>query len=354
MTIAIVEARPGVLAVDADGHVGENGAAILEYMDQPYKEFRAGFAGPGGLTPLDGHDRNLGRRLHRGAASKTGDWIEALERGPIEWSVVYPSLGLFYGFMRDPDYQAAYCRAYNTWLANDFCAPSGGRIMGVALLPTYDPEEAEKELRRGVSMGLVGGMLGADGAHLLGHSQFDRVYRAAGELDVCIAVHASGSSMAPGADPFPKFIQTHTVAHPFGILRQMTSMMFEGVFEKFPHVRFGFLESGGTWVPWWLDRMDEEFEHRGEIDAPLLSKPPSKYVHQGGNIFFGSESQERLLEPVMDLLGNDLIMYASDYPHWDGEYPQSLYDMAARPRMTPDQKYGILRGAAERFYGFVK
>ena len=354
MATAIVEAKPGVLAVDADGHISENGAAILEYMDEPYREFRTGSSGAVGLTPLDGHDRNLGRRLYRGSASKTEHWIEALDRGPIDWTVVYPSIGLFYGFIKDPDYQAAFARAYNTWLAKDFCAPSHGRVMGVAMLSTYDADEAEKELRRGVEMGLVGGLFSADGMHLLGDKKFDRVYKTAEELGVCIAVHASGSSMAPGAELFPKFIQTHTVAHPYGILRQFTSMMFEGVFEKFPNTRFGFLESGGTWVPWWLDRMDEEFEHRGEVDAPLLSKPPSEYVHQGGPIFFGSEAEERLLEPVMDLIGDDVIMYASDYPHWDGEYPQSLYDMASRPRMSPEQKYGILRGAAERFYGFAK
>ena len=77
-------------------------------------------------------------------------------------------------------------------------------------------------------------------------------------------------------------------------------------------------------------------------------------MHPGCNIFFGAEAEERLLEPVMNLIGDDVIMYASDYPHWDGEYPQSLHKMASRPKMSPEQKYGILRGAADRFYGFVK
>ena len=350
--VAPVEARPGVLAVDADGHVGENSAAIVEYLDQPYREFRSVYTGPGGLTPLDGHDRHLGRRLFRGSASRTEDWLTALDWGPLEWTVLYPSLGLFYGFIRDPDYQAAYCRAYNTWLARDMCGPSKGRIKGVALLPIENVDEAVRELRRGREMGLVGGMLGADGpTHLLGARRYDPLWRAAGELDAPIAIHASGSSLAPGAELFPKFIQTHTVAHPYGILRQFTSLMFEGVFERFPSVRFGFLESGATWVPWWLDRMDEEYAHRGEVDAPALSKRPSEYVHQGCNIFFGSEVDERLLGPALELLGDDLVMYATDYPHWDGEYPHSLRTMAAHPGLTAPQRYGILRGAAERFYG---
>ena len=157
--------------------------------------------------------------------------------------------------------------------------------------------------------------------------------------------------MAPGAEVFPKFIQAHAVAHPYGILRQFTSMMYEGVFEKFPTVRFAFLESGVTWVPWWLDRLDEEYNDRGAVDAPLLTKRPSEYVHQGGNIFFSGEAEERLLGAAMNLIGNDIVMYASDYPHWDHEYPSSLHKLQARTDLTPEQRYGVLRGGAERFYG---
>ena len=86
------------------------------------------------------------------------------------------------------------------------------------------------------------------------------------------------------------------------------------MFEKFPTVRFGFLEAGATWVPWYLDRMDEEYEHRGKAEAPLLSKRPSEYVHQGGNLFFGCEAEERMLSQTMSLIGDDLIMYATDWP----------------------------------------
>lgn len=340
-----------ILAVDADGHIGENSGAIWEYLDQPYKEYRSGFTGPGALTPLDGWDRNLGRRLYRGAAGKAEDWLEALQRGPMEWAAVYPSLGLFYGAIQDPDYQAAFCRAYNTWLARDMCAPSRGKVKGVGILPTHLAEEGINELQRIRQLGLIGAMYGADGRHLLGDKRYHGVYRVAADLNMPIAVHASGSHLhGGGVDLFPKFIQAHTVSHPFGILRQFTSMMFEGVFELFPTVRFGFLETGATWVPWWLDRMDEEYRHRGEVDAPLLRRKPSAYVRQGGNVFFGCEAEERGLPDTMRHIGNDVIMYASDYPHWDGGYPESLHEMASRADLTQEQRYGVLRGAAERFY----
>ena len=345
--------RTQIHAIDGDGHVLENVARLIELLDEPYREFRSVPIESSALVPLDGVDRNLGTRLFKGKARTTQDWLEALDLGPMSATVVYPTLDLFSGFVKDPDYQAALCRAYNSWLAEDICGPSGGRVLGVGLIPTHHEAEAERELRRSKELGMVGAMLPADGTHLWGHRRFDGMYAAAAELDFPVAIHASGSTNAPGAEIFPKFIQAHSVAHPYGILRHFTSMMFEGVFDRFPTVRFGFLETGATWVPWWLDRLDEEFENRGGEDAPLLENPPSTYVHQGGNIFFGCEANERLLPQTLDIIGDDVVMYASDYPHWDCDYPASLHTMQSRPDLTEQQRHGVLRGAAERFYGFT-
>ena len=342
-----------VRAIDADGHVLEDLPKMWEYLEEPYRTFREHMDV---LAPTDGWERNLGQKLYRGPASKAEDWLDALERGDMESTVLYPTIGLNTSFIQDPDYRVVFVRAYNNWLANEICRHGGGRIRGMAILPTYSPEEAAKELRRAkTELGLVGGMFAADGAQLLlGHRGYDIVYTAAAELDVPIAIHGTGSHLGGGGvEMFPKFIQAHSVTHPFGILRQFTSLMFEGVFEKFPTVRFAFLEAGATWVPWYLDRMDEEYEHRGEMEAPLLKKKPNEYVHQGGNIFFGCESDERLLAHTMDLIGDDVLMYASDYPHWDGTYPNSLRELEAREDLTESQRYGVLRGAAERFYGLT-
>ena len=128
-------------------------------------------------------------------------------------------------------------------------------------------------------------------------------------------------------------------------------MMFEGVFERFPGVRFAFLECGGTWVPWYLDRMDEEYEHRGDEEAPALTRKPSTFVYEGGPLFFGCEAEERMLGPTLDIIGDDTVMYASDWPHWDGDYPKSLIEMQQRSDLTEAQRHGLLHGAAARFYG---
>ena len=339
-----------VSAIDGDGHVMENPKRLAELLEEPYREFRSTPMESSALVPLDGVDRNLGMRLLKGRARTTQEWLDALDLGPMAKSILFPTLGLFSGFVKDPDYQAALCRAYNTWVAGDICEPSSGRLLAVGLLPTHHQDAAEAELRRSKELGLAGVMFPADGTHLLGNERFDGVYAAAAELDFPVTVHASGSSNALGAEVFPKFIQAHSVAHPFGILRHFTSMMFEGVFDKFPSVRFAFLETGATWVPWWLDRLDEEYESRGAVDAPLVKNVPSSYVHASGDIFFGCESNERMLSHVMDVIGADTVMYASDYPHWDCEYPQSLHRIQ---NLTGAQRQALLHDTAARFYGLV-
>jgi predicted TIM-barrel fold metal-dependent hydrolase len=344
-----------VRSIDGDGHVIENVSQLLEHLEAPYRSwYGTGRAGAVTLLPGDGAPRGLGGKFSDGPGNTTESWLKMMQEGDLESAILYPTGGLFAGFLKDPDYTVAFSRAYNNWLAKDLLQPAQG-LLGVALLPVRDPEEAAQELRRAKQdLELVGAMLAADGGHLLGQRQYDPLYKAAAEVDMPLAIHASGSWAADAhttAHQFPKFIQAHTISHPFGILRQFTSMMFEGVFERFPTVRFAFLECGGSWVPWWLDRMDEEYEHRGTEEAPDLKHKPSTFVHEGGNLFFGCEAEERLLGPTLDVIGNTTVMYASDWPHWDGDYPSSLFEIQQREDLTEEQRHGLLFRAAEQFYG---
>ena len=340
--------------IDADGHVLEGSDGIRDRLEPPYdRYYTVAPIGTGSLiAPDDGISRGLAKL--GGIGNTTAVWLEMMAKGDLDKAILFPTNCLAAGMIRDPDAAVALCRAYNDWLAEDFCAPDQG-LVGIALLPAQDIEEAVKEVRRARELGLVGVMFTADGPHLLGHRSYDSVYQAAADEGLPVCTHASGMSLADthtGAADFPKFIQAHSISHPFGVIRQFTSMMFEGVFERFPTVRFGFLECGGTWAPWYLDRLDEEFEHRGAEEAPNLTRKPSSFVHEGGSIFFGCEAEERMLGPTLDIIGKGTVMYASDWPHWDGDYPNSLWEMQSREDLNEDQRAGVLRDAAVRFYGF--
>ena len=332
--------------IDADGHVTETWEQIARHLEEPYRKRSL-------LTPFfpqDGWDRRLTGGFHDWAGDVTS-WHQALDAGGMAMSVLFPTLGLFMPFLHDAEWAVATCRAYNTMLHEDITGQSP-RLKGVALLPLQDVAAAVTELRRTVTRyGFVGAMLAADGHYLLGNARFDPIYAAAQELGVPVCVHAAGTDMSyVGTEPFPKFIQAHTVSHAFGQMRQITSMMFEGVPARFPRLRIAYLEAGVGWVPYFVQRMDEEFEKRGHVEAPQLPQRPSEYV-KGGNIYFSCEAEEILLKPALDYVGARQILYASDFPHWDHSYPHSLKELTDRPDVSDADKRQILSDNPRRLYG---
>jgi uncharacterized protein len=330
--------------IDADGHVTESQEQIARYLEEPYRRRPTTFP----FWPWDGWDRRmLGTLGHWAGDAKS--WLRALDEGGVETTVLYPTLGLFASFLRDREWAVALCRAYNTLLHEEFTRASS-RLRAVALLPLQDPEAAARELRRAVrELGCVGGMLAADGPHLLGDARFDPVYEEAQRLDTMLAVHASGSHLGGGGvEMFERFIQAHTVSHPFGQMRQITSMVFEGVPERFPDLRLAFLEAGCGWGPYWMERMDDEYAKRS-TEAPALKKRPSEYV-RSGRIYFSCEADEWLLPQAVKLVGENQIVFASDYPHWDHSFPGSIGEIRDRGDLGGAQKQKILAGNARRLY----
>jgi hypothetical protein len=331
--------------LDADGHVTETTEQVARYLDAPYRNRPLNFP----LYPWDGWDRRLLGTLGDWAGSAEA-WLRALDQGGVETTVLYPTLGLFASFLKDRAWAVAICRAYNRMLHEEFVRVSP-RLRAVALLPVQDPEAAARELGHAVrDLGFSGGMLAADGSHLLGDARFLPVYEEAQRLGVMLGIHASGSHLGgAGVDLFPRFIQAHTCSHPFGQMRQLTSVIFEGIPERFPRLRLAFLEAGAGWAPYWMERMDDEYAKRAP-EAPALKRKPSDYV-RGGTVYFSCEADEWLLPQALRLVGEDQIVYASDFPHWDNSYPESLDEIRMRGDLTEAQKRKVLAENCRRLYG---
>jgi predicted TIM-barrel fold metal-dependent hydrolase len=127
-------------------------------------------------------------------------------------------------------------------------------------------------------------------------------------------------------------------------------MMFEGVFELFPNLRFGCLECGIGWVPWLMDRMDEEFERKGQY-SPRCKRKPSDYFRQG-NIFFAAEVGETALPLAAQTLRADVIIWASDYPHErdQRDFKEDIPALIRRADVSEELKRKIFFDNALRFY----
>lgn len=341
--------------IDADGHIVESDNQLREYMEASYRSRRAGF------YPSDNWDRSLSGTLPRpkwAGRENTGgnaeSWLDALDAGGLSTAVLFPTRGLGLGWVREPDFAVALARAYNNFVSEEFQKKSP-RLKAIALLPLQDVAEAVQELRRAVTeLGLVGAMLAAVGLRKpLGHQDFWPIYKEAEKLDCMVGVHATvrGPHYFAG-DLFDRFIDVHTVSHPFAQMMQMTSIVMRGVMEMFPKLRIGFLEAGCTWVPYWMGRMDEEWELRGEVEAPLCKRKPSEYV-KSGRAYFPVEAYEPLAGATVQLLTPQCFYYASDWPHWDSDFPDNIDHLNSREDLSVDAKRWIFSETAKRLYGLT-
>ena len=129
----------------------------------------------------------------------------------------------------------------------------------------------------------------------------------------------------------------------------MTALVSGGVFDRHPRLRVVFLEAGVGWVPYFIDRMHEHYEKRGDWIPGGWQRDPEDYVG-AGNIWVSCEPEEPILPGVIDVLGADFIMFASDYPHWDGDWPESTKHLRSRADISDADRAKIAGENARRFY----
>jgi predicted TIM-barrel fold metal-dependent hydrolase len=341
--------------IDADGHVVERDAELFEYLPAPYRGHGRLLSFPFFPT-LDGFHRAArkaadGTRVTSLEIPDVDDWLRFLREANIALSVLFPTAGLAYGVIKDPDWAAGLARGYNDWLHDRFLRHAPDRLKGVALIPLQDPPRAVVELRHAVEdLGMVGAVLPAAGLRdAFGERVYWPVYEAAQDLGCVLAVHGAPSE-GLGLDRLRKLIEVRTLTHPFSQFVQITSMMFGGVFDAFPRLKVAFCEAGSGWLPYILERLDLEYGHRAP-QAPDLKVPPSEHL-RSGRIFVHTELGEAGLAYAVQRFGDDLFFCASDYPHEPKEeFPEALEEFAARSDVSDATRRKIVWDNPIRMYG---
>ncbi len=341
---------------DADGHIFEKSAEIFEHLGGPYKgkkNLMRGSLFPAGdywnRTALAvAGDYKEGSNTERSEEGAPDQWIEVLDNLKLEGTVLYPTAGMALGHIKDKPWSIELSRAYNNWLNDKFLKHSP-RLKGMALIPTVDPVAAAEEMHRVASEmpGMVGFFISAGVDRPLGDPMYYPIYEAAQELDIMIAIHAGG----PGhrLDFLDRAIMARTLGHPTSQMNQMTHMMFSGVFDKFPDVRFSFMEAGISWAIFTLERMEESYD-QWSFEVPELTKRPKEHM-TGGQIFYHCETDEDILPYAVSVLGDQQLLYASDYPHIrPDEVTHRLDEMHARGDLSEESKSRILGENAKRLY----
>lgn len=308
-------------AFDADGHVLEKEEMLEQHYEGSWSNSKR-FDGLGIFPSLDGWPRTV--------AVKQGDpgpryletdgpiWSKILDDMNLEGSVLFPSSGLGVGLIKNAEFASATATAYNNWLEATYINHDI-RLYGTGLMGLHDIagaitelERCSKSRTRFVSMLLpTVTCLGKS----YGHKDFWPLFEKAEKLGMVLALHGAPSE-GFGLDHLDEFQKVHTLSHPIPMFIQLTDMIFSGVFEEFPKLRFAFLEAGCSWVPFMMDRLDYEFDSVfGAKVRNRLTKKPSDIIRNHESFWVSCEMGEVGLKYALDAIGSDRILYASDFPH---------------------------------------
>ena len=337
--------------------VGDDGFEYLEINGKPSERTTHGSLGMlGAMGELDAFpspERRYADNIPFGAGDP-GERIALLERENLEKTVLYPTIGLLWECeVTDPEITLAYQRAYNRWIA-DFCRDSGGRLVPIAHLSLLDPEGSADELERAVADGCRGGFV-APYTHTQkphGHPDHDALWSRGVSLDVPLAIH-------PTFEPFwaaPVRFKRIGLAREFfynvmlkqGVQQAFLSMIALGALDRFPSLRLGILEAGAGWIGSFLDRADAVAETAAGMMVGL-KRPPTQYFSD--QCFISGDPDEKALSYVIDHVGADCFMWATDYPHPDhpGSWARSL-EKLVEP-LGPETRAKVLGGNVARIYG---
>jgi predicted TIM-barrel fold metal-dependent hydrolase len=208
---------------------------------------------------------------------------------------------------------------------------------------------------------MAGAMLPSTGLpNHLGAKQYDPVYKVADRLGCALAVHG-GAHSGFGMDHFNVYAPIHGLGHPFGQMVAFGSLIFNGVCDRYPNARWGFLEGGVAWVLTCLERFDRSYEThigydlRGEQMQLRNGERVSEYVKRHmkeGRIFIGCEGEEPALTYAVHELGAEPFVFSTDFPHevTAAMCSHEIEELLENEQLTDADKDAILAGNAERFY----
>lgn len=358
---------------DADGHVLEDVAAITAKLPDKYRirqermnknplsqlHGMSIFPPLGYLSTIPTAGKSLVGKDPKEVGNTAESWEYFLNEVGIERTVLYPTLGLTVGRIRDPEYAVAVTRAWNEWMAETYLQHPSGRFQSAALLPMQVPEAAAAELKRAVTeLGFCAAVIPAHGlVNHLGHEMYNPVYQTAQDLDVGLSFHG-GVHDGFGFDDFNVFPAVHSLGFPFSLLITLAGMVFNNVFERFPGLRVAYLEGGAAWILLAAERFSESFGATGALWDGCLQLPEGmsvrRYLMQlmkSGRIVLGCEGGEHQLTTAINYFECEPFMYSSDFPH-EVNVKSCLHELEELNELpVSDEARALLRGGtARKFY----
>lgn len=272
-------------------------------------------------------------------------------RGEILSRASHAVLQCYYGVesLLHPYLAPALARAVNSWMYEEWLSREDA-LLGSATIAPQHTESAVEEVHRVADQGrFVQILVPASAREPYGSKRFWPIWQAAAERGLAVAITAGGLS---GTPPTPVNWMSSFFAQyaceSIGFASQVNSLVFSGVFEELPGLRFVLSESGWTWLPACMWRLDWEWR-AGHREVPWVQAPPSEYIRR--HVLLTTQPTDAgtpaQLREVIDQLGSEgMLMYSTDFPHRSGSDPESI--LFALPAAQRDR---ILWQNAADLYG---
>jgi uncharacterized protein len=353
--------------VDVDSHIGDAAAwaEVLDYIENDaVRDAAFSFGGGTGrnafLNDTPGLQwQSVGGRIPHGAGLKepvadVGVPREvtlsrkAIEALGLDYQVFFPSALLFLGMHPVREMEVELATAYNRWIVEKVL-PHEPRMKAMLYLPFNTPTAAEAMVKRFLGATGVCGFLVTSTRYQPVHAnEYMRLYAMLEEAGMPIGFHAHHNWHNEYTKQLNRFISMHALSFVLSNLVHMTNWIINGLPERFPRLKVMWIESGLAWVPFLMQRLDNEYLMRVS-EAPLLKRLPSDYMR---DMFYTMQPMEtsnmKLLEATFEAIRADTqLLYASDWPHWDFDVPARLFDL---PFIDDRHKRNILGYNAARLF----
>jgi predicted TIM-barrel fold metal-dependent hydrolase len=376
--------KQGLRVIDSDLHVIEGGDVYDRYLEDEFRDRAPRYMGlgptnfpwwkvagkhipPWALSDdvaaaqryLDAPTEAVYRPIRdRGYTAEAA--LAAMDAEGIDRAVVFRTFAHMLVSIDglDGPFATALCRAFNRWLTA-YCSVDGERLKPAAIVSLHDPELAAGEARRAVEDGHVGVVIlpmPVDGRYL--HApECDVLWAEVQRLGVPLLVHGTsgGANQDYVSNRFvghPNYrTLNHSAAFSLELMMAMGALTTGGVLERYPMLRVGFLEGNCGWLPWWLNRLDDQWHKYGGGEKTALHAQPSEFFKR--QCFIGTDVDEDLLGTVIDDIGDDNIVVSTDYPHADGPFPHGIDTFLEASRVSLESKRKILWDNCQRLYGFA-
>ena len=364
--------------VSADGHVVEPAELWTARMDARFRDraprvearddadwyvidgvtpFPVGLEGASMEDKIAGEIKMMGG--HRHADTRPGAWdpqarLTDLELDHIRAEVMYPgAFGLQFWAAPDAEYQRESIRVYNDWVS-EFCAVAPERFLGGAMVPMRGPVEwAVEEAYRAAKLpgiktiSIPTTMVGRP----YSRPEYEPLWAALEEIDYPVSIHI-GTTGEPVYDNFVKLgigvgvVQAKIVTGELG----MAELIWAGIPQRYPKLRFIIAEAGIGWIPTVLGFMDHWWTDHRRWMEPQLEEPPSFYFNRQFWATF-EEDRSGIILAREGLVPMDRLMWGSDYPHTEGTFPYSQEAISRDFAGLPEADvYKLVVGNAAELY----